>query len=268
MSRSPVRLLLSDVDGTLVTSDKILTPRTIRAVEHLRDAGIAFAITSARPPQGLMQFVEPLNITTPLAAFNGGLLVDREFNVVKERIISAEVVSLIIEVLDSHGLYTWVFRGADWFVVDKHGPHVEREAFVCQCDPTVRTNYVGIGSGVSKLVGVSDDLDMVAAVQAIIVDRFGPHVSATRSQPYYLDITHPDANKGNVVQYLAALYDIAPSEIATIGDMQNDVSMFVQSGLSIAMGNAESAVQEAAYEVTRSNNDEGFAHAVETFVLS
>jgi hydroxymethylpyrimidine pyrophosphatase-like HAD family hydrolase len=92
-------------------------------------------------------------------------------------------------------------------------------------------------------------------------------VSAARSQPYYVDVTHPNANKGAVVSYLSAMYGLAPEEIATIGDMPNDVDMFAQSGLSIAMGNASDEVRRAARCVTGTNEDEGFANAVERFIL-
>jgi len=99
-------------------------------------------------------------------------------------------------------------------------------------------------------------------------DAFGDHVSAARSQPYYLDVTHPDANKGAVVRYLSRSLEIPAEAIATIGDMPNDVLMFAHSGLSIAMGNADREVQRAARRVTTSNEDEGFANAVERFILS
>jgi hypothetical protein len=120
---------------------------------------------------------------------------------------------------------------------------------------------------VAKLVGVSDDTDAVAKATSAVHDKFGDHVAAAASQPYYLDVTHPQANKGAVAQYLAAKYKIDPQEIATIGDMPNDVLMFAHSGLSIAMGNASSEVKRAARRVTTSNEDEGFANAVDKFIL-
>jgi hydroxymethylpyrimidine pyrophosphatase-like HAD family hydrolase len=99
-------------------------------------------------------------------------------------------------------------------------------------------------------------------------ERFGDHVSAARSQPYYGDVTNPNANKGAVAQYLSRTYQIPPGQIATIGDQPNDVLMFAHSGLSIAMGNASHEVQASARRVTTSNEDEGFANAVERFILS
>jgi hydroxymethylpyrimidine pyrophosphatase-like HAD family hydrolase len=97
--------------------------------------------------------------------------------------------------------------------------------------------------------------------------KFGAHVTAAASQPYYLDVTHPDANKGSVVTYLAQRYQLSNDEIATIGDMPNDMLMFADSGLSVAMGNADQEVQQAATKVTDSNENEGFATAVRRYIL-
>ena len=114
---------------------------------------------------------------------------------------------------------------------------------------------------------MSDDLDAVAGAAEAAHATFGDHVSASRSQPYYLDITHPNANKGHVAQFLAERFSIPTDEIATIGDMPNDVLMFAHSGLSIAMGNASREVHRAARRITTSNEDEGFANAVERYIL-
>ncbi len=268
MTPPAVRLLLSDVDGTLVTSEKALTARSVEAVRRLHDAGVLFAVTSGRPPRGMEMLVEPLALATPVAAFNGGLLVDPDMTVLEERAVPAELVAPALELLESFALSAWVYRGADWYVRDLHGPHVERERFTVQFDPTLVESFAGLVEDVAKIVGVSDDHDAVERAAAAAAEQFGEHVSASRSQPYYLDITHPEANKGCVVRYLASRYDIPTEAIATIGDMPNDVLMFAHSGLSIAMGNAGREVQRAARRVTASNDEEGFAEAVERLILS
>jgi hydroxymethylpyrimidine pyrophosphatase-like HAD family hydrolase len=148
------------------------------------------------------------------------------------------------------------------------GPHVDREAWTVKFKPKIMKDGVkGLTDSVAKLVGVSDDTDAVEKATAAVHDKFGDHVTAAASQPYYLDVTHPQANKGAVAQYLAAKYKIDASEIATIGDMPNDVLMFAHSGLSIAMGQSSAEVKRAARRVTTSNEDEGFANAVEKFIL-
>ncbi len=267
MTGSPVRLLLADVDGTLVTQDKTLTDRAIEAVRSLASAGILFAITSGRPPRGMSMLVEPLGLTTPMAAFNGGLFVHQDMSVISQKNIPAEIVAPAIELLESHSLDVWLYRGADWYVRDLHAPHVDREAATVRFAPTQVASYDDMTDGLAKIVGVSDDSDKIGAAADAARHHFGDHVSAALSQPYYLDMTHPDANKGSVVRYLAASYQIPPEQIATIGDMPNDVLMFAHSGLSIAMGNASPQVQRAARRVTTTNQDEGFANAVERFIL-
>src|SRR3954447_10392941 len=267
MADPPIKLMLADVDGTLVTNDKVLTDRAIAAVGQLRDAGITFAVTSGRPPRGMAMLVEPLALDTPVAAFNGGLFVHPDMTVIESRTIPQDLVEPIIGLIDSFDLDAWVYRGADWFVLDLKGAHVDREQRTVKFPPTLTDSFAALTDGVAKIVGVSDDLDAVAKAEAKARDQFGDHVSAARSQPYYLDVTHPQANKGGVVAYLSKQYDIPPEQIATIGDMPNDVLMFSPSGLSIAMGNASAEVQRAARRVTTSNQDEGFANAVERFVL-
>jgi Cof subfamily protein (haloacid dehalogenase superfamily) len=267
MSMGAIRLLLADVDGTLVTQEKVLTDRAIGAVRRLGEAGILFAITSGRPPRGMSMLIEPLGITTPIAAFNGGLLVNPDMSVIEQRVLPEELVRPVADLIGSFRLDTWVYRGADWYVPDPQGSHVDRESRTVQFEPKVMTSLDGLTSNVAKLVVVSDDVDAVARGAAAVHDRFGDHVTSARSQPYYLDVTHPQANKGAVAQYLAATYQIAPEAIATIGDMPNDVLMFAHSGLSIAMGNASPDVQGSARRVTTSNEDEGFANAVDRFIL-
>lgn len=267
MSDGSIRLVLADVDGTLVTPEKRLTPAAVRAVHALHDAGILFAITSGRPPRGMAMLCEPLGLTTPISAFNGGVIVDADMHVVEQRVLPREVVSPMIELLDSFSLASWIYRGQDWYVLDAKGPHVDREAATVAFEPTAVESFSTLTDGVAKIVGVTDDRQAIDAATAAAVERFGDHVSAAQSQPYYLDITHPEANKGTVVRWLSARFDLTPEEIATIGDMPNDVLMFAHSGLSIAMGNASAAVHRAARRVTSSNREDGFARAMEQFVL-
>ena len=268
MATATVKLLLADVDGTLVTKEKVLTDRAVAAVHKLHEAGVTFAITSGRPPRGMAMLIEPLDIQTPIAAFNGGLLVDRDMNVIEQRVLPEELVVPVADMMSSFNLDVWLYSGADWYVPKADGPHVARETWTVKFEPKVMSAGVtGLTRSVAKLVGVSDDHDAVDRATEAVHGKFGDHVSAATSQPYYLDVTHPQANKGAVAKYLAGRYKLAADDIATIGDMPNDVLMFAHSGLSIAMGQSSSEVKRAARRVTTSNDDEGFATAVDRFIL-
>ena len=266
-SARPIRLLLADVDGTLVTQDKVLTDQAVAAVDRLRDAGVLFAVTSGRPPRGMEMLVEPLRLQTPIAAFNGGLIVNPDMTVIERRVLPEDLIRPLSQLMESFGLSVWLYRGTDWYVPDLEGPHVAREAWTVKFEPVLMTGFDGVTRDVAKMVGVSDDHDAVSRAAAATQERFGQLVTAAPSQPYYLDVTHPRANKGEVVKYLAQRYSLSTEEIATIGDQPNDVLMFAHSGLSIAMGNADPQVQRAARRVTATNQDNGFAHAVKRFIL-
>ena len=225
-----------------------------------------FAITSGRPPRGMRMLVEPLGMKMPMAAFNGGIIILPDMTVVDERAIPADVAPAVIDTIRAFGLYAWIYRSTEWYVTDprprtrsgKRRPSSSRHGGA----PT--TAYL---DRAVKIVGVSDDHDLVARCEAAVQQQFGSQVSAARSQPHYLDVTHPTANKGVVVERLSSYFKIPLEQIATLGDQLNDVLMFKRSGLSIAMANASEEVQNQATYVTDSHEDEGFAKAIEGFIL-
>jgi Cof subfamily protein (haloacid dehalogenase superfamily) len=265
---SQIKLFIADVDGTLITQKRVLTDRACQAVDRLRAAGIQFAVTSGRPPRGMAMLVGPLKLTTPIASFNGGMFVKPDLTTVMEqRTLPLAVAREIVDYLLQAGLGVFVYRGANWFIRDPHGAHVAKEQATVQFEPTVIPDLHSVLDGAVKIVGVSDDLPLVARAETELRQRVGAHASAARSQPYYLDVTHPEANKGMVVRLASRFLDVPLEQIATIGDMPNDVLMFGVSGMSIAMGNASLEVKRTARYVTTSNDEEGFANAVDSFVL-
>ncbi|HTO85039.1 MAG TPA: Cof-type HAD-IIB family hydrolase [Methylomirabilota bacterium] len=263
-----ISLVLSDVDGTLVTEEKVLTEQAQAAVLRLADAGIRFAITSGRPPLGMVMLSDALRLDTPMAGFNGGLFVAPDLSVLWQRTLPADVAAKAIELIRAHGLDAWVYRGNHWFVDKADGPHVAREARAVKFEPKVVRDVAEILGHVAKVVGVSDDFDRMQRCEAAALASFGQRATANRSQSYYLDVTHKDANKGVVVEFLSRRLQIPTAEIATIGDQPNDVLMFRRSGLSIAMGNASDQVKKQASVTTDSHNDEGFAKAMDRFILN
>lgn len=262
-----ISLVLSDVDGTLVTEQKVLTSRAQKAVRALQEAGIRFAITSGRPPLGMAMLFQELALDTPIAGFNGGLFVQRDLKIIAQKTVPADVARNAVDLIRDHGLDAWIYSGNEWLITKLGAPHVEHEAWTVKFAPKVVKEFDGALDKVAKIVGVSDDLEQVRRCEADAQVAFGERATANRSQPYYLDITNKDANKGAVVDYLARHFGVPTEEIATIGDQPNDVLMFKRSGFSIAMGNASEEVKAQAAAVTDSYNDEGFAKAMERFIL-
>ena len=263
-----ISLLLADVDGTLVTEQKVLTERARAAVMAMRERGIRFAITSGRPPRGMAMLIEPLALDTPIAGFNGGVFVRPNLSVIETRSLAPEIVRQAIAIALNHKMDAWLYTGTEWLIHNEEAPHVAREQWTVKFRPKVVARYADTDLDQAvKIVGVSDDHALVARCEADMAAALGIRASAKRSQPYYLDVTHPQANKGAVLDELVKTLGIPAKEIVTIGDMPNDVLMFERSGFSIAMGNAGDEVKSRANAVTDSYNDEGFAKAVERHIL-
>src|ERR1700733_6606482 len=263
-----IRLLLADVDGTLVTQDKVLTDQTVAVAQQLREAGIKLAITSGRPPRGMSMLIAPLRLEGAIAGFNGGVFVHPDLSVIESHILDCAAAKETLQLILDQGLDAWVYTETEWLIRDSKAPHVAREAWTVKFDAKVVPDFTDAHlKDAVKIVGVSDDLDRVAACEKLAQQKLGQRASAARSQPYYLDVTNPQANKGEVVLMLAKLQGIAPEQIATIGDMPNDVLMFTKSGFSIAMGNASPEGKARASAVTHSNQEDGFDKAVRKFVL-
>jgi Cof subfamily protein (haloacid dehalogenase superfamily) len=264
---SKISLLLSDVDGTLVTKQKVLTPRTQAAVKMLGEAGIAFTVTSSRPPRGLFHLIEPLNLQLPIGGFNGGGLVRPDLTVAEALLLSPEAAREAVKITLKHNMDPWVYTETEWYVRDLGAPHVARESFTITFPPNEVKDFGNTLDHCGKIVAVGDDPAAVLACNRELDAALSGEASATRSQSYFIDITHPNANKGTMVTTMARLLSIPTSEIATIGDMANDLLMFAKSGLSIAMGNAADDVKARANFVTDTNENDGFAKAVERYLL-
>ena len=263
-----IRLLLADVDGTLLTRTKVLTEDAKAAVRELRRAGIVFAITSGRPPRGMRMLIEPLGLDGAIAGFNGGVLFNPDMSVIESHRLDPATARQIVDLILGRGLDVWIYTADAWLIRDPKAPHVTHETSNVKFDATVVPSFTPEHlAQVVKIVGISDDLALVAACEKAAQDTLGETVSAERSQPFYLDVTHPEANKGTVAVTLSRRHAIPLAEIATIGDMPNDIPMFRKSGFSIAMGNASDDVKAQAHAVTDSTEHEGFAKAVRRFVL-
>src|SRR5215468_1690388 len=147
-----ISLLLADVDGTLVTHEKILTERARNAVRRLQGAGVRFAITSGRPPKGMAMLIEPLALETPIAGFNGGLFVHPDLTIIEERELAPEVAKQALDLILKHKLDAWVYSGNDWLVRDVNAPHVDREAWTVKFRPKAVKDFTGALQKAVKIV--------------------------------------------------------------------------------------------------------------------
>jgi Cof subfamily protein (haloacid dehalogenase superfamily) len=261
-----IALVVADVDGTLLDPDKNLTPGAPAAVRRLHQAGIRFTIVSARPLRLTAQLLRDLHVTEPSACFNGALIIDPYGGILHQLPMVPSDAQTVADHITKSELDLWVYTGTDWYVSNPKGPHVQHQEELMQSKATPLPSYDMLQLHVLKLVGVSDDFEGVRRAETELQNLCCVAISATRSSNYYLDVTHAKANKGEVILALSKMLHIPTEQIATIGDMDTDVLMFRKSGVSIAMGNASDEVKAQATFVTKSNQEDGFAFAIEHFI--
>ncbi len=260
-------LVVSDVDGTLVTGEKVLTRRAIEAVHRLGEAGIGFSICSSRPPFGLSMVTRPLALGLPFGAFNGAAIAAPDLDLLSANRLSRQAARRAVELLEDEGVEVWLFTARAWFLRNPLGDRVAHEIRTIATGPTEVHSFEEHLDDASKIVGASSDLEKVARCEELGRAALGALATVARSQPYYVDFTPPGTHKGLLIAFLSQRLGISPQQIAVLGDMENDLEMFKRAGFSIAMGNAAPEVKAAAGATTLSNEEDGFALAIEREIL-
>ena len=263
---TPIALVVSDVDGTLLTHDKVLTDGAKAAVRRLHAAGIGFTIVSSRPTIGMGFLIEPLSITLPVGAFNGSSIVDAQLKPIEQHLIDPAVARRSLDVLHAFGVDIWLFTNERWYTRNPDGEYVPLEKRAIKADPTIVDDFAPHLAEACKIVGASSDPVLLRRCEAAMKEAVGAEATAVRSQTYYLDITPPGHDKGTFVDAMIRRLGISAAEVATIGDMENDLPMFARSGVSFAIGNAADGIKQRATHVTESNERDGFARAIETML--
>jgi Cof subfamily protein (haloacid dehalogenase superfamily) len=261
-----ISLVVSDVDGTLLPKNKVLTESNKRAVRKLHEAGIGFTIVSSRPTIGMGFLIEPLQITLPIGAFNGSSIVDAGLRPIEQHLIPPGTAQRSIDVLVEFGVDIWLFTNDQWLTRNPDGEYVPHEKLAIKHDPVIVKDFTPYLTGACKIVGASSDAPLLQRCERAMQEALGREATAVRSQTYYLDVTPPGHDKGTFVTAMAKRLGISTEAVVTVGDMQNDLAMFATSGISFAMGNATEDVKKQATYVTDSNERDGFAAAMETLL--
>ena len=262
-----IRLIVSDIDGTMVRHDKSLPEQNVAAVARARAAGIAVTLISARPPSGMMWIAKELGITASMGAFNGSTIFGPDGNVLSSEHLARDAAAEALALIDAPGVTPWLFADGQWHARDTDNQHNAREIQSAGVEPVVGGDWSALLDRADKIVGVCDVPETLAVIEVRAKVVLAGRATVARSQPYYLDILAPSGNKGAGITRLAELCGVPLSETVALGDQNNDLAMFAVAGLAVAMGQAPDNVRAAADHVAASSEDGGVADAIDRFVL-
>lgn len=265
--RAGIKLMLSDMDGTLLLPDHTLSPGVIAAVAQLQKAGVHFSLASARPPKAMRKQVEQLGIDVPTMAFNGGNLCDVDGTVLQRHCVEPAAVHTALKLFAEQPVTIWVFADDHWLARDRSGAYFDTELHALGYGPTLVEDFAPYLERIDKIVATTDDFQLLIDLEKQLLPLIEGQALASRSQQYYLDVTALAANKGDALASLAEYLHIPLAQTAAIGDGANDVPMFKRAGFAVAMGQAHPDVQRQADAVTDSNADDGVVRAIQEFIL-
>ncbi|MFF7708970.1 Cof-type HAD-IIB family hydrolase [Pseudomonas sp. NPDC007930] len=268
MSGGPLRLVLSDMDGTLLMPDHSISEPVRAAIAQLRAAGCHFSLASSRPPRAMRAQVQALGIDdVATAAFNGGTLVNPDGSYLLRHFIAPQALRTALALFAQHPVAVWLFADDQWLVTELGAAYLEKEHTTLGYGPTQVPSFEPYLERADKLVATCADFALLERLEGEAQQALQGQALAARSQAYYLDVTALAANKGDALASLAEHLNIPLGQTAALGDGHNDVAMFRRAGLGIAMGQASDAVKAEAGAVTASNTEHGVARAIERLIL-
>lgn len=265
MKSSEIKLIFSDIDGTLISSDHIVTERTKLAIKEKVTDGLVFVPVSARMPAAIQPIIDSIGVKTPIISFNGALLQDANQGVIASYPMDLEIaLDLIRFVEDFHEQVTWnCYSFGNWYVSSRQDKWVKREESIVGLNASeAHLSDLEKLDSIHKilLMGEPEVLDKVA----IALKEKYPQLSIAKSSSVLLEIMAEGIEKGQAVKQFANHCHIPLSQAMAFGDNYNDWEMFEAVAYPVVMGNAPEEIKETFKCVTLDNNHDGIAKILES----
>ncbi|MFN3361201.1 MAG: Cof-type HAD-IIB family hydrolase [Pseudanabaenaceae cyanobacterium] len=269
-----IKLVVLDIDGTIAGEDNTVSPRLQETIKAVQAKGVKVGIATGRMYRSAVRFHQAVGADVPLISYQGALIKDPQTDrVVNHLPVSTEYALRLVEDLRRYPDVVIHLYVDDQLYVQELNPQSQAYAERSQV-PVVPvgclTTFLQQQTPPTKVLALGENGDRVAQLLRDMQQRYRQdELYLTRSQARYLEATHPQANKGTAVQFLAEqIYGLQPQQVMTIGDNANDIEMVKYAGIGVAMGNGTPELKEVADWVAPPITAEGAAVALEKFLLT
>lgn len=261
------KLIASDMDGTLLTSDKRITERTAEAIKKATEMCCLFCLSTGRTMVGIKRYIDELGLKSPVIAANGAVVAMPDGEVLFEVLMSDESARTLWNLGTESGLTICVWSKDKAYVnrIDKYIEHYEnvlkiKSEVIDDIEPL-------IALGVLKIIWY-DEPSRMPKIHEFLEENCPDDTRWANSTPRMIEFNHINASKATAMAFIGEKFKIEKEEMIALGDAYNDLPMLEYAGMSVAMGNAPDDIKEKCSEVTASNDDEGVAKAIEKYVIS
>ncbi|MFB5089734.1 Cof-type HAD-IIB family hydrolase [Psychrobacillus sp. PGGUH221] len=261
------KMIAIDLDGTLLTDELMISPGTVKAIQIAVEIGTIVTIATGRMFPSAKLFAQQLGINVPLITYQGAIIKDvNEKEVMYERLISPDIAQKLVEIAREKKIHLQVYQDDILYSATENEKLITYSEAV-KVPYTIEPDLVELANkGFTKALFIEGS-DYLDTLQDELQTLFGERAHIAKSKKHYLEVTHPEANKGSALLHLAKKLEIDCSEIIGIGDNHNDIELITTAGLGIAMGNAVMELKDIADYISLTNNEEGVLHAIEKFIL-
>lgn len=257
-----IKMIVTDIDDTLLTSDHMISEKTKRALLDAQDQGIRVVLASGRPVPAMTAFAEELGLDrygSYLISYNGAVIWDcANGTTVFEQKLSNETLVKLYEISERENVYIHTYSDTS-IITDEVCEHTEFESRLTGMPIETVDDFTGTVQGDVIKAMLLDDPTRLREVHDTLADWAKERVSMTISKPFFLEFMHKDVDKGATLHRLAAMLGIDKDEIVAFGDSYNDMTMLEYAGTGVAMGNAKEDVKRIADCVTSGNDADGIA---------
>jgi len=269
MEKPDIKLVAIDLDDTMLCPDCHISERNRRALKRAQEQGITVTIATGRMFVSAQPFALELGISVPLITYQGAMIVMADGRVISHHPMDHKLSLQLLRFLRPFGQHINLYMGDDLYI-EKDSPEARRyQAYTrtyLNVVPDLEEFLAGAAMGATKFSLIAKP-EEVQQVIAAVREEFGDAVQLTPSKPHFLEFGRPDLGKGVALKEMAQRLGIGREQVMAIGDSPNDLDMIEYAGWGIAMANADDCVKEKARWITASNEEDGVALALETFVL-
>jgi Cof subfamily protein (haloacid dehalogenase superfamily) len=259
-----IKLVAIDLDGTLLNSQRIITPLTSKIISNVVNREIHIVLVSARMLPSVLNYKKQLNLQDPVIAYSGAVIKPDRSSPIWLGNIVPRIANEIIRFLKSYNIHLFTYIGNIWYV-DTFDSEAKEESQVINIVPIIVENVQEIVSdGVTKLTVVGES-STLAEIADYLRQEFPSDITCIFSRPTDLEILKKGISKSKALSLVGKLLNIEPNEMMAIGDHHNDIDMLEFVGTAIAMGNAPKEVKKIADLIAPSNDNDGVAFILDHF---
>lgn len=269
------KALCTDIDGTLLNSERELSTRTIAAIQGM-DKSIPVILASSRMPSAMRHLQKELNILKhPLICYNGGYVIQYEGNLNTPNVfdsvqISQSICSSILELTKGRDIHVSLYHEDNWYAPGQD-PWTEREARITKVSPIIKDSIAVLTEWKAQNIGAHKVMCMgpeeeIHEVYLNLIKAFSNQLHVYRSKSTYLEIAPRTISKASALKLvLEKVYGIDLSEVIAFGDNYNDIELIQSVGWGVAVENARPEVKAIAKEITSTSKDNGVARIIEKY---